>query len=103
MHMCKMCTCTCMYVHADVYIRISQEGASRSGHSSPALASECTLTCHHIKAGSLLVTALVVFSGLYTPTQVSGEASKLSNHRVRHGVGDITYDSGSQFVGQVTK
>ena len=49
------------------------------------------------------MTALVVFSGLYTPTQVSGEASKLSNHRVRHGVGDITYDSGSQFVGQVTK
>ena len=32
--------------------------------------------------------------------QVRGEKSRLSNGRVRHGHGDITYDSGSQYVGQ---
>jgi len=32
--------------------------------------------------------------------QILGEKSHLSNGRIRHGHGDITYDSGSHYVGQ---
>ena len=96
-------TCARTYMHMYVCTHTPPRGSKsfRSQTVRPGL-----WACPHqdrlkTEAPSYKVSLSYPPCGLHQ--QVSGEASKLSNFRVRHGVGDITYDSGSRFVGQVSK